>query len=108
MTNQISYGIIKSEKDMEVKKLTYGWYWVAVIVIAIILELLTEQLVSVWFVCRNAVVGKALITNAYLLLAKVVAKSLHRAKIVVLGTKFQMNDRAFLLICCHSFSAIYP
>lgn len=50
MTNQLSYGIIKSEKDMEVKKLTYGWYWVAVIVIAIILELLTEQLVSVWFV----------------------------------------------------------
>lgn len=28
----------------------YGWYWIAVIVIAIIAELATEQLISIWFV----------------------------------------------------------
>ncbi len=28
----------------------YGWYWIAVIVIAIIAELVTEQLISIWFV----------------------------------------------------------
>ncbi len=30
--------------------MTYGWIWVAVIVIAIVVELLTDQLVSIWFV----------------------------------------------------------
>ena len=28
----------------------YGWIWIAVIVLAIIIELLTDQLVSIWFV----------------------------------------------------------
>ncbi len=28
----------------------YGWYWIAVIILAIVIELLTEQLVSIWFV----------------------------------------------------------
>lgn len=28
----------------------YGWMWIAVIVIAIVVELLTDQLVSIWFV----------------------------------------------------------
>ena len=30
--------------------MTYGWIWVAIIVIAIVVELLTDQLVSIWFV----------------------------------------------------------
>lgn len=30
--------------------MTYGWIWVAAIVIAIVVELLTDQLVSIWFV----------------------------------------------------------
>ena len=28
----------------------YGWAWIAVIAVAIILEVITEQLVSIWFV----------------------------------------------------------
>ena len=28
----------------------YGWYFIAVIILAIIIELLTEKLVSIWFV----------------------------------------------------------
>ena len=30
--------------------MTYGWIWVAIIIVAIVVELLTDQLVSVWFV----------------------------------------------------------
>ncbi len=30
--------------------MTYGWYFIAVIILAIIIELLTEQHVSIWFV----------------------------------------------------------
>lgn len=28
----------------------YGWIWISVIVLAIIIEVLTEQLISIWFV----------------------------------------------------------
>ena len=28
----------------------YGWIWIAVIVLAIVIEVLTDQLVSIWFV----------------------------------------------------------
>ena len=28
----------------------YGWIWIAVLVLAILVEIFTEQLVSVWFV----------------------------------------------------------
>lgn len=28
----------------------YGWIWIAVIVLAVVVEVLTEQLVSIWFV----------------------------------------------------------
>lgn len=30
--------------------MTYGWGWLAVIVIAIVAEILTDQLISIWFV----------------------------------------------------------
>lgn len=30
--------------------MTWGWIWVGVIVLAIILELITDQMVSIWFV----------------------------------------------------------
>lgn len=30
--------------------MTYGWMWIGVIVAAIIIEVLTDQLVSIWFV----------------------------------------------------------
>ena len=30
--------------------MTYGWIWVAVIVLAIVVEIFTDQLVSIWFV----------------------------------------------------------
>ena len=30
--------------------MTYGWGWIAVIVVAIIVEAITDQLVSIWFV----------------------------------------------------------
>ncbi len=30
--------------------MVYGWMWVAVIIIAIIVEILTDQLLSIWFV----------------------------------------------------------
>ena len=30
--------------------MTYGWYWIGIIVLAIIVEFFTEQLVSIWFV----------------------------------------------------------
>lgn len=30
--------------------MTYGWGWIAVIIIAIITEVLTDQLISIWFV----------------------------------------------------------
>lgn len=30
--------------------MTYGWGWLAVIIIAIIAEVLTDQLISIWFV----------------------------------------------------------
>ncbi len=33
----------------------YGWIWIAVIAIAIVVETLTEQLVSIWFVPAAAV-----------------------------------------------------
>ena len=30
--------------------MVYGWFWIAVIAIAIVVELLTDQLVSIWFI----------------------------------------------------------
>lgn len=36
--------------------MTYGWYWIAIIVAALILEIVTEQLISIWFI-PGAVVG---------------------------------------------------
>ena len=36
--------------------MTFGWIWVAVIVMAIVIEVFTEQLVSIWFV-PAAIVG---------------------------------------------------
>ena len=30
--------------------MVYSWYWIAVIVVAIILEVMTEQLISIWFI----------------------------------------------------------
>ncbi len=30
--------------------MSYGWFWIAVIVLAIIAEVLTDQLISIWFV----------------------------------------------------------
>ena len=41
-----SFNFLKTEEN----KVTYGWAWVAIIVIAIILEAVTDQLVSIWFV----------------------------------------------------------
>ncbi len=37
----------------------YGWAWIAVIVVAIVVEVLTDQLVSIWFV-PGAVVATVL------------------------------------------------
>ncbi len=36
--------------NTEEKAVTYGWAWIAIIVIAIIVEAITDQLVSIWFV----------------------------------------------------------
>lgn len=36
--------------------MTFGWVWVAVIVLAIVIEVFTEQLVSIWFV-PGSIVG---------------------------------------------------
>ena len=30
--------------------MSYGWYWIAIIVIAIIVEVFTDQFISIWFV----------------------------------------------------------
>lgn len=30
--------------------MTYGWAWIALIVLAIVVEVLTDQLISIWFV----------------------------------------------------------
>ena len=35
--------------------MTYGWYWIAVIAIALILEIFTRRLVSVWFILGSMV-----------------------------------------------------
>jgi membrane protein implicated in regulation of membrane protease activity len=30
--------------------MVYGWYWIALIVLAIIIEIFTDQLISIWFI----------------------------------------------------------
>ena len=35
--------------------MTYGWYWIAVIIVAVVVEIFTDQLVSLWFAPAAAV-----------------------------------------------------
>jgi membrane protein implicated in regulation of membrane protease activity len=39
-----------NKEVMEVLHMVYGWIWLAVIVLAIVAEVFTEQLISIWFV----------------------------------------------------------
>lgn len=55
------------------------------------------------FVCegffrRNAVVGKAFISNSYLFLTKIVAQSLDTSKVVMLPIQLKVNDCSLLFI----------
>ena len=60
------------------------------------------KFVSVGFVWSDADVGEALISDAYLLLAEVVAQCLDATEVVMFCTDFEVNNGAFLLVCCHS------
>ena len=66
------------------------------------------KFVSVGFVWSDADVGEALISDAYLLLAEVVAQCFDTAEVVMFCTEFEVNNGAFLLICCHSKSNLAP
>ena len=60
------------------------------------------KFVSVGFVWSDADVGEALISDAYLLLAEVVARCLDATEVVVFCTDFEVNDGALLFFRCHS------
>ena len=62
------------------------------------------KLVAIGFIWRDADVRKALVGDADLLLAEVVAQCFDTAEVVVFCTEFEVNNGAFLLICCHSKS----
>ena len=60
------------------------------------------KLVAVGFVGSDADVGEALVSDANLLLAKVVTQCLDATEVVVFCTEFEVNNGAFLLVCCHN------
>ena len=60
------------------------------------------KFVSVGFVGCDADVGEALVSDANLLLAEVVAQCFDTAEVVMFCTEFEVNNGAFLLVCCHS------
>lgn len=59
-------------------------------------------LIAIWFVGGDAEVGKTLISDADLLLAEVVAQCFDATEVVVFSTEFEVNNGAFLLVCCHN------
>ena len=59
-------------------------------------------LVAIGFIRRDADVGEALVSDADLLLAEVVAQCFDATEVVVFCTEFEVNNGAFLFVCCHS------
>ena len=55
-------------------------------------------LIAIWFVGGNTEVGKTFISDAYLLLAEVVAQCFNATKIVVFCADFKVNYGAFLFV----------
>ena len=59
-------------------------------------------LVTVGFVGSDADVGEALVSDADLLLAEVVAQCFNATEVVMFCTEFEVNNGALLFVCCHS------
>lgn len=59
-------------------------------------------LVAIGFIGCDADVGEALVSDADLLLAEVVAQCFDATEVVVFSTEFEMNNGAFLFVCCHN------
>lgn len=77
--------------------MTYGWGWIAVIIVAIVAEVLTDQLISIWFVpgaivavildfCNVSIIWQVLavllIAAAGIILAKTVLSKVLKTKII--------------------------
>ena len=62
----------------------------------------SAELVAIGFVGSDADVGEALVSDADLLLAEVVAQCLDTAEVVVFCTEFEVNNGALLFVCCHN------
>ena len=77
--------------------MTYGWGWIAVIIVAIVAEVLTDQLISIWFVpgaivavildfCNVSILWQVLavllIATAGIILAKTVLSKVLKTKII--------------------------
>ena len=65
-------------------------------------------LVAVGFFGCDADVGEALVSDADLLLAEVVAQCFDATEVVVFCTEFKVNNGAFLFVCCHKFVDFTP
>jgi len=50
LTTVYIYAIINIVYYIRGVIMTYGWGWIAVIIVAIVAEVLTDQLISIWFV----------------------------------------------------------